>query len=103
MRKIIDPMVVSRNTMLTNIGYARDRSLNVSTLSQIINDNPYRANPKSMRGLKAAFVNSLTIFALSPEIPPKATTPFFKSMLAVTLRETLAIRSWIKFTLKILT
>lgn len=103
LRKISDPMVVSKNTILTNIGYARDRSLNVRTLSQIKNDKPYKESPMKIRGLKIAFASSLIIFALSPEIPPIATTPFFKSIFATTLNETLVNNSWIKFTLKILT
>jgi len=39
-RKIIDPAVVSKNTMVAKIGYALDKSLKLKTRSQMINERP---------------------------------------------------------------
>lgn len=92
-KKIADPNVVNKKTMVAKIGYALERSLNVKTLNHITKESPYRINPPIIKGLKAAFVNSRIKLDLFPLIPPMDLTPVFSRILAVTLNVTLIKRS----------
>lgn len=98
-KKIADPKVVNKKTIVANIGYALERSLKLSTLSHITNDNPYNTRPPKIYGLMAAFDSSISNFAFSPLIPPIDLTPVFKRMLAVTLSVTLTNKRVIKLML----
>lgn len=91
-KKIIDPKVVNRKTIVAKIGYALERSLKVNTLSQIMKEVAYNTRPTMMKGLKAAFESSITILLFSPDNPPKEITPFFRRIFAVTFIKTLVKR-----------
>lgn len=88
-KKSIDPIVVNKKTTAANMGYDLERSLKVSTLSQIKKDNPYKQSPIQRIGVDAAFSNSGIRFALFPETPPNEITAFLRRILAVTLNVTL--------------
>lgn len=88
-KNFIDPSVVNRKTIVANIGYARERSLNVRTLSHIKNEKPYIISPINTNGLKTTLEMLAIIFEVSAAIPPVRVTPVLSNIFAVTFIATL--------------